>query len=605
MEYINRNREKRRTLEPVELAAHRNKIVVAVFSLVVLTSACVWAWMSTRQFSKQTVKINQEHLLDIAKVESKFLKSLLAAKSDHSLEDFTSDITIGEKGYVWIIDANGIIVSHPDRDQIGKDKMAIRKTEFPGHDWSDLDGIVQRMKKGEEGVGVYESVWWTEHDPEASKKLVGFAPVQVGNKLWAVAACMSFDEITEPIEDHSLRTLSAAGVALLLFSIAGGTFYRTQKRENQALQIEVAEHRKTKEALEEAQTGLEQRVEQRTAELRRANEEIKREFEERKLAEERVRDLAKFPSEDPNPVLRVSKDKTITYANNAGEQLLRNLGTGFGGELPGKWNGLVEETLADGLNRQAELEHEGRVLSLTLAPITDSGYVNIYGLDVTENRRLQQEVLRINDTVQGNIGRDLHDGLLQQLTGLTYFCDTLAENLAEVASPCVDGAHEISEHLRRLTNWIRDLAKGLYPADLENIGLAPALQRLASTTGHLFSTSVVFECNEPVIIPNHQVALHLYRIAQEAVNNAVKHGDAKHIHLGLNRSGDRIVLTVKDDGSGFSQEETIAGIGLQSIHFRAKAIGGVVDIQSAYDKGTVVSCSFIQENKIWDGSNND
>ena len=602
MVHIKNKREERPTLESVKLSARRNKIVVVVFSLVVLTSACVWAWMSTRQFNKQTVRINQEHLLDIARVESKFLESLLAAKSDRSLEDFTSEITIGEKGYIWIIDANGIIISHPDREQIGKDKMAIRKTGFPGHDWSDLDGIVQRMKKGEEGVGIYESVWWTERDPEASKKLVGFAPVQVGNTPWAVAACMSFDEITEPIEDHSLRTLSAAGMALLLFGITGGTFYRTQKRENEALLREVAEHKKTKEALEEAHAGLEQRVEQRTAELSRANEDLEREFEERKLAEERVRDLAKFPSEDPNPVLRVSKDKTITYANKAGERLLRELGTELGRDLPSKWNRMVEETLAVGLNRQAELEYEGHVLSLTLAPITDSGYVNIYGLDVTENRRLQQDVLRINDTVQGNIGRDLHDGLLQQLTGLTYFSDTLAENLAEVASPCVEGAHEISEHLRRLTSWIRDLAKGLYPTDLDNIGLAPALERLASTTAHLFSTSVVFECNEPVIIPNHQVALHLYRIAQEAVNNAVKHGDAKHIRIGLNRSGDTIVLTVKDDGSGFSQEETIPGVGLQSIHFRAKAIGGVVDIQSGYGKGTIVSCSFTEEDKVQDGS---
>jgi len=598
MAHIKNNREERPTLESVKLSARRNKIVVVVFSLVVLTSACVWAWMSTRQFNKQTVRINQEHLLDIARVESKFLKSLLAAKSDQSLEDFTSEITIGEKGYIWIIDANGIIVSHPDREQIGKDKMAIRKTGFPGHDWSDLDEIVQRMKKSEEGVGFYESVWWTEHDPEASKKLVGFAPVEVENRSWAVAACMSFDEITEPIEEHTLRTLSAAGVALLLFSITGGTFYRTQKRENEALQREVAEHKKTKETLEEAHARLEQRVEQRTAELSRANEELEREFEERKLAEERIRDLAKFPSEYPNPVLRVSKDKTITYANKAGERLLRELGTELGRDLPNKWNRIVEEALAAGLNRQAELEHEGRVLSLTLAPITNSGYVNIYGLDVTENRRLQQEILRINDTVQGNIGRDLHDGLLQQLTGLTYFSDTLAENLAEVASPCVDGAHEISEHLRRLTNWIRDLAKGLYPTDLDNIGLAPALERLASTTAHLFSTSVVFECDEPVTISNHQVALHLYRIAQEAVNNAVKHGDAKHIHIGLNRSGDTIVLTVKDDGSGFSPEKAAAGMGLQSIHFRGKAIGAVVDIKSDAGKGTIVNCSFQELDKV-------
>jgi two-component system sensor kinase FixL len=191
----------------------------------------------------------------------------------------------------------------------------------------------------------------------------------------------------------------------------------------------------------------------------------------------------------------------------------------------------------------------------------------------------------------------LHDGLLQQLTGLTYFSDTLAENLAEVGSTCVDGAHEISEHLRRLTNWIRDLAKGLYPTDLDNIGLAQALERLASTTAHFFSTSVVFDCDEPIALCNNQVALHLYRIAQEAVNNAVKHGDAKNIHIRLSRSEDRITLTISDDGSGFSPKKVATGVGLQSIHFRGRAIGAVVDINSNPDGGTTVSCSFKESDK--------
>jgi len=589
--------DERPTLESVNLSARRNKTVALVFSLGILTLACVWVWMSTRQFNKQAIRINQEHLLDIARVESKFLKSMLAARSERSLEDFTSEITIGEKGYIWIIDANGILVSHPDRDQIGKDKMALRRAEFPSRDWSDLEQIVQKMKQGEEGIGVYESLWWMDRDPEVSRKLVGFAPVWVGDKFWSVAACMSFDEITEPIEDHATRTFSAAGVALLLFSVTGATFYRTLKRENTALEKEVAEHKKTREALEESQTRLEQRVEMRTAELRKINQELKKEFEERKLAEARVRDLAKFPGEDPNPVLRVAWDQIVTYANKAGESLLRELRTAVGGRLPERWSNVVQEALVAGLNRQAELEHNGRILSLTLAPITDGGYVNVYGLDVTENRRLQQEVLRIHETVQGNIGRDLHDGLLQQLTGLTYFADTLVDNLDESGSPHVDGAREISEHLRRLTSWIRDLAKGLYPTDLDNIGLVPALQRLAATTGHLLSTSVVFECNEPVIVLDQPMALHLYRIAQEAVNNAVKHGDAKHIHIGLNRSNGRIILTVRDDGRGFCVERAATGVGLQSIHFRGRAIGAAVDITSHAGQGTRVTCSCQQSDQ--------
>jgi len=172
------------------------------------------------------------------------------------------------------------------------------------------------------------------------------------------------------------------------------------------------------------------------------------------------------------------------------------------------------------------------------------------------------------------------------------------EKLTEVSSSCTEDAREISMHLRQLMTWLRDLAKGLYPVNLDKNGLASALEMLASTTSHLFKTSVVFECNAPINISNPEAALHLYRIAQEAVNNAVKHGDAKHITISLARSKETITLTVRDNGLGFSQEEAAKGMGLQSIHFRAKAMRGVVNIQSGDKKGTVVSCSFSERSKV-------
>jgi signal transduction histidine kinase len=191
----------------------------------------------------------------------------------------------------------------------------------------------------------------------------------------------------------------------------------------------------------------------------------------------------------------------------------------------------------------------------------------------------------------------LHDGLLQQLTGVTFFFDTLVEKLAEVSSSFTDDAREISKHLRQLMVWLRNLAKGLYLADLDKNDLATALETLASTTTSLFKTSVVFECKEPINIFSPEAALHLYRIAQEAVNNAVKHGNAKHICISLARSRDTITLTVSDDGSGFLPEEVTQGMGLQSIHFRAKAIGGVVNIQSGDGNGAIVSCSFSERSR--------
>jgi signal transduction histidine kinase len=465
-------------LESIRRTVRKSMLIVVSLTLLVLVSIGIWVRMSTRRFSQETVSLNQEHLLDIARIEAKFLKSLLLSKADYSLTDFTSDLVIGKKGYVWIIDANGIVVSHPDHDQVGQNKMAmaIKKREFSGYDWSELEQIVRLMQRGEEGVGIYRALWWTEDNSEVSRKLVGYAPLQVGDRLWSIAACMSFDEIIEPIENHTQRTVGIAGMAVLLFGAAGGTFYRNLKRENQALQIEVMEHKRTKEELQQAHDGLERRVEERTLEL----------------------------------------------------------------------------------------------------------------------KHLEHEIVKIHDTVQGNVGRDLHDGLLQQLSGLTFYCDALGATLSETSSPHVADANEICRHLRQLTSWVRDLSKGLYPADLDGAGLAPALTRLASTASHLFSISVVFECHDSIRFSDTQVVLHLYRIAQEAVNNAIKHGNARNIRIQLQRSPEAIVLSVKDDGCGFSQEGLVKGSGIKSINYRAQAINAVVEFQSRMGNGTLLTCSLTE-----------
>ncbi len=585
------------TIDLIKLSAKRNKLVVIIISLLVLAVAGGWVWIDARQFYEHTIRRNQEHLLNIARAESKFLKHLFLTDEDDSVAVSTQDITIGEKGYIWIIDANGILLSHPNSDIIGIEIMTISKVAFPHHDWSEFGRVVQKMKNGEEGVGIYQSVWWTEKYPKATRKLIGFTPVKVGNRLWSVAACMSFGEIARPIIYRTLIDLATASLVVLLFGAIGRTFYMSQKKENKALYIEVVEHRKTKEALQKAHDTLEQRVEERTAQLERTNELLRRESEERRLAEEKSKELAKFPGENPNPVLRISEDAIVTYANKAGDCLLRYLGTELGRPLPAKWCPIIEEVISSGSDKQIEIEYDSHTFSLLFTHIVNSGYVNIYGLDITERKYLEQQILRINDRVQGNIGRDLHDGLLQQLTGVTFFCDTLVEKLAEVSSSCTDDAREISKHLRQLTDWLRNLAKGLYLADLDKNDLATALETLASTTAFLFKISVVFKCKEPINIFSPETALHLYRIAQEAVNNAVKHGNAKHICISLARSRDTITLTVRDDGSGFLPEEAIKGMGLQSIHFRAKAIGGVVNIQSGDGNGTIVSCSFSERSR--------
>jgi len=583
------------TVDSIRLSARKHKVMVLILSFTAFAIAGGWAWFHTRQFYSQTIASNQEHLLDMARIEAAFLKNLLARKGDYSLEGSADEITVGQRGYIWIIDENGKLLSHPDRDQVGKDMMAIRQAAFPEHDWSQMQQIVQKMRNGEEGVGVYESAWWTEDEREMSRKLVGFSSFRIDDKVRSVAVCMSFEEIAGPIQENTLRTIGITALAVLLIGATSRTFYAGLKRENEALQREVSEHKKTREALERAHEILEQRVEERTAELKESNKRLVKEVAERTGAEEKSRELAKFPGEDPSPVLRVSCDGRMTYCNAAGTCLLTQTETGEGGTLPAEWLGIIKSCIETGLKKEIETARGGRVFSLIFTPIRDFGYVNIYGLDVTEHKCLEQQILRVHEAVLGSIGRDLHDGLLQHLTGVTYYCDTLVEELTESSSPYRANAGEISDHLRQLMTSLRDLAKGMYPGDWTPDGLVPALETLASTTSHLFKVSVVFECSEPIEIADSQVSLHLYRIAQEAVNNAVKHGNAKCIRITLVRLQDAVTLAVKDNGCGFLQSASGEGMGLQSIAFRAKAINAKIDIESGEGQGAVVRCSFIQD----------
>jgi signal transduction histidine kinase len=139
---------------------------------------------------------------------------------------------------------------------------------------------------------------------------------------------------------------------------------------------------------------------------------------ERKQAEERIRKLAEFPSENPTPVLRVAEDGTIMYANEASQPLLSLWECHVGECLSEDWSKRISDVVGSGRRTDVEVEHEGRVYFLTFAPIADAGYVNVYGLDVTERKRVEQALRRRNQDLAllNQVGRDLTATLdLQQV----------------------------------------------------------------------------------------------------------------------------------------------------------------------------------------------
>jgi PAS domain S-box-containing protein len=209
--------------------------------------------------------------------------------------------------------------------------------------------------------------------------------------------------------------------------------------------------------------------------------------------------------------------------------------------------------------------------------------------DITEHKRLEQEVLQISEMEQRRIGQDLHDGICQQLAGIEFKLQALAENLQARGQAAQAG--QIAAHVRDAIAQTRSLARGLSPVVLESEGLMSALSELAEDTGKLFDVQCRFTSPDPVRIHNHAAATHLYRIAQEAVTNAIKHGQAKSIEIRLSAEPERIVLAIRDNGIGMvPSAEAGKGMGLRTMQHRAGMIGAKVLLQSQPAGGSVVLC---------------
>lgn len=213
--------------------------------------------------------------------------------------------------------------------------------------------------------------------------------------------------------------------------------------------------------------------------------------------------------------------------------------------------------------------------------------------DVTERKRLERELLDISNREQRRIGHDLHDGVCQQLVGIAYLTETLADRLQEKGSGEAAEAERIGGLINNALTQTRGVARGLFPVRLEENGLVSALEELAANAGSLFQLACAFTCDKPPEKIDNAVALHLYYIAQEAVADAVKHADAKHVQLSLEPHHERYALAVRDDGRGFGPGLVRpAGMGLRIMHYRARVIGATLEVQTQPGQGTTIRCTF-------------
>jgi signal transduction histidine kinase len=249
------------------------------------------------------------------------------------------------------------------------------------------------------------------------------------------------------------------------------------------------------------------------------------------------------------------------------------------------------------------LRKDGRkiTVSVSISPIRDA-FGRVVGAsrisrDITQQRLLQREVLEIAASEQRRIGQDLHDGAGQELTGLAMLAAHLSEDLTASKLPQAAAAAKIARGLEEALDQVRALSKGLVPVEVDADGLMLALAELAAKIDELGGVACEFHCEDPVSINDNQTATQLYRLAQEAVTNALKHAQARKIVISLAAAGDVVTLSIADDGQGLSRRpgRTTAGSGLRIMRYRADLIGAEFQLVPNRPRGTLVMCNLMQQ----------
>lgn len=211
--------------------------------------------------------------------------------------------------------------------------------------------------------------------------------------------------------------------------------------------------------------------------------------------------------------------------------------------------------------------------------------------DITARRALEKEVLNIATEEQRRIGQDLHDGTGQELTGLGMIADTLLLALSRRSAKEQQIAEKLATGIKGALRQVKLLARGLNPVDISSAGLQSALTEMADHVEKLYSIRCYFHYDAAVELNDNQVSTQLYRIAQEATTNAVKHGQATEVTIQLSESQEEIVMSVVDNGIGISPTVHFpTGMGLRTMHYRAGVIGGRLTIGPTAQGGTDVSC---------------
>jgi PAS domain S-box-containing protein len=268
-----------------------------------------------------------------------------------------------------------------------------------------------------------------------------------------------------------------------------------------------------------------------------------------------------------------------------------NMMTAIGSEI----GQFIQKRSAEEALRRAHDELEGRVQRRTAELKAANAHLQAA---ITERKRLENELLEITEKERRRIALDLHDDLGQKLAGVALMTKGLALKLAKRSAEEASEAAKINSLVQETMSHASDLAHDLATLDLATKDLPTALSDLAARAEELFRISCKFGATgeAPVLEPG--MVTQLYKVAQEALTNAIKHGKAKRVTISLRTGPDKLVLEVQNNGLPFPDLQSRgAGMGLRIMNYRASLIGGTLEIRGLRNRGTIVTCSVSLENK--------
>jgi PAS domain S-box-containing protein len=525
-------------------------------------------------------------------------------------QDSILSLRFGKTGYPFVLDGKGNLVIHPKlQGENVLDSVDASNSHF-----------VQEICRRKSGKLIYN---WKNPDEAAPRtKLVIFN--YIPELDWIVASASYLNEFYAPLE--TLRNVVILTVIFSLILALPITFHISRSITNPVKELtdrfatgatgdfSVRVDRSSRDELGQLASFFNTFM----SRLEEYSKHLQGEILERKQAEQCLRRSEEMFSKafrsSPNGICITSlQDGRFFDANESFQRLAGYSREELMGKrlcdlemFPGRpsWAGLPESFGDQSILRGIELEFitsskqvRTGMLSAELIELDGEQCVLLTLEDITESRRLEREIMEVADRERRKIGEDLHDDLCPHLIGIEVLSKVMGRKLREKGIEEAADADKIRELIIDATDKTRRLARGLCPVYLVADGLESALKELATSVQAVFGVACRFRSDYPVLIRDYTVATHLFRIVQEAVHNAFRHGRAGFIGIELSARNGRIALRVEDDGCGMPEPVPARGMGLQIMSYRARIIGASIEFCRGAERGTVVVCSLRNQPK--------